>query len=69
MHRVLCFVVLSTAAAIAQGAAPTQDELLAAELAAPFLQKAPWLTDWDAALEQAKRQQRPIFAYFTTVDH
>ena len=39
------FLVLA-AAALAQEARPSQDELLAAELAAPFLRQAPWLTDW-----------------------
>ena len=53
----------------AQDPKPSQDELLAAELASPFLQKAPWLTDYDAALAAAKERHKLIFAYFTTVNH
>ena len=47
----------------------TQDELLAKKLAAPFLQKAAWHTDWDAAKAAAKQSGRLLFAYFTTVNH
>lgn len=49
--------------------ARSQDELLAAELASPFLQKAPWLTDWDAARAAASERHKLLFAYFTTVNH
>lgn len=56
-------------AAEAQDAAPTQDELLAAKLASPFLQQAAWFTDWDAALAAAAKRQQLVFAYFTTVNH
>lgn len=66
------FVALLAVAAAAQTppvSPPTQDELLAAELASPFLQKAPWLLDWDEALAKAKGERRLLFAYFTTVNH
>ncbi len=70
-YATLALAVCATLAAAlpAQASRPSQDELLAAKLAAPFLQQAPWLTDWDAALAAARTRQRPIFAYFTTVNH
>lgn len=52
----------------AQDPKPSQDELLAAELASPFLHQAPWFTDWDAALAAAAAQHKLIFGYFTTVN-
>ena len=71
MRPVLAVCVLLAAGAVAQDGStkPTQEQLLAAELASPFLQKAPWCTDWDAALAAAKEQKRMLFAYFTTVNH
>ena len=62
-------VGLLAALVTAQVASPTQDERRAAKLAAPFLQKAPWHTDWDAALAAARAQRRLVFGYFTTVNH
>lgn len=35
------------------------------KLESPFLKKTPWLTDYDAALAESARTQKPIFAYFT----
>ncbi|MCA8964837.1 MAG: hypothetical protein H6838_07665 [Planctomycetes bacterium] len=66
--------ILSIALAAAFAAAqtqtpPSQDELLAAKLASPFLQRAPWHTDWDEALAAAGEQHRLLFGYFTTVNH
>ena len=55
-----------TAAGVAQE--PTQDELkqkLADKLARPFLQKASWTTDYDAARARAKAEKKLIFAHFT----
>lgn len=71
MRRVLAVCVLLAAVVVAQDepTKPTQEQLLTAELASPFLQKAPWSTDWDAALAAAKAQQQMLFAYFTTVNH
>ncbi len=54
--------------AAAQAQPPTQEQLktnLDAKLKAPFLAKAAWLTDYDAAREEAKKSGKPIFAYFT----
>lgn len=69
MLRTSLLLVSLVALLPAQDPKPSQDELLAAELAAPFLQKAPWLTDWDAALAAAKAQHKLIFGYFTTVNY
>lgn len=68
MRHTLLVLALFPAALLAQAATPTQDELLAAKLAAPFLQKAAWLTDWEAALAAAKAQDRLLLGYFTTVN-
>jgi hypothetical protein len=35
------------------------------KLASKWLTKAPWITDYDQAREQAKNSGKPIFAYFT----
>ncbi len=54
--------------AAAQAQPPSQEQLkanLEAKLKAPFLTKAAWLTDYDAAREEAKKSGKPIFAYFT----
>ena len=65
----LALASLALATAGAAQEPKSQDELLAAELASPFLRKAPWLTDWDQALAEARRDERLIFAYFTTVNY
>ncbi len=47
---------------------PSQDELKELrdeKLAKDVFQKAPWITDYDAAREQAKESGKLIFAYFT----
>lgn len=67
MHRTVVAAVLLATCTLAQTPQPSPDELLLAKLASPFLQVAPWRTDWDAALAAAKAQQRLVFAYFTTV--
>lgn len=65
----LGLLLAATAPAAAQEGKPTQDELLAAKLAEPFLQRAPWRLDWDEALATASSEHRLLFAYFTTVNH
>lgn len=40
-------------------------ELRTAKLAKPVFQKAPWVFDYDKAREQAKKEGKVIFAYFT----
>lgn len=65
----LVLLTLLGAALPAQVAKPSQEALLAQELASPFLAKAPWTTDYDAALDLAKERHTLVFAYFTTVEH
>ena len=38
---------------------------LATELAKPFIKYGGWVTDYDAAREQANKQGKVLFAYFT----
>jgi len=40
-------------------------ELRTAKLAKPVFQKAPWVMDYDKAREQAKKEGKLLFAYFT----
>jgi hypothetical protein len=68
MYRFSLLLALG-AAVPAQESKLSQDELLAAKLASPFLGKARWLTDWDEALTAARREDRLVFAYFTTVNY
>lgn len=35
------------------------------KLKSPFLQKAPWFTDFDKALAESRKSSKPIFGYFT----
>lgn len=52
----------------AQGQAPSQEDLVqrrTAKLAKPVFQRAAWLTDFDAAKQQAREQQKLILTYFT----
>lgn len=41
------------------------EEKLAKKLESPFLKKAAWVLDYDAARAKAKAEKKPIFAYFT----
>jgi hypothetical protein len=68
MRRFSLFLALC-ATVPAQDARQSQDELLSAKLASPFLAKARWFTDWDEALAAARREDRLLFAYFTTVNY
>jgi hypothetical protein len=69
MTRAVPAIAMLAALLPAQDPRLSQDELLARELAQPFLQKAPWSTDYDAALAAARERHRLVFAYFTTVNH
>jgi len=40
-------------------------QLRTEKLAKPVFQKAPWLSDYDAARAEAKKTGRPLFTYFT----
>lgn len=47
---------------------PSQEQLTtlrAEKLAKPVFQKAPWVMDYDKAREQAKKDGKLLFAYFT----
>lgn len=46
-------------------AGATNEEKLQAKLAEPWLSKHPWMTDYDLALEEARKTGKPIFGYFT----
>lgn len=49
-------------------AATSQDSLAerkAKKLESAFLKKAPWITDYAAAMAKSKESKRPIFSYFT----
>ncbi len=63
---VLGGVVFLLASAPARAAGETElAALKQKKLESPFLKKAPWLTDYDAARTESARTQKPIFAYFT----
>jgi hypothetical protein len=62
----LCFA--SAGAVQAQRPQPNVEELTKKrddKLKLEFLKKASWTTDWEAALADAKKNDRLIFAYFT----
>jgi hypothetical protein len=40
-------------------------ELRKEKLAKEVFKKAPWVVDYDAARQEAKKTGKPIFAYFT----
>jgi hypothetical protein len=47
---------------------PDQDQLKqlrTEKLAKPVFQKAAWVADYDAAREQAKKENKLLFTYFT----
>lgn len=35
------------------------------KLESPFLKKAAWITDYDQALAESRKQKKAIFGYFT----
>lgn len=48
---------------------PDPQQQLQAKLASPFLKNAPWVTDHDLALRQARKRHTLIFGYFTTAGY
>ena len=60
---------LVVAASVTAQERPSPDAALQAKLASPFLTKAAWFTDYDAALTAAERRQTLIFGYFTTANY
>lgn len=67
----LCALALLGCRLLAQDpeSQPTPEEQLAHKLASPFLKKATWIRDWDAARAESKRTGKLIFAYLTTAAH
>jgi len=66
MHRGLVGAIALVAAALP--AQRTQDELKAQraeKLAKEVFRQAPWITDYDRARAEAKRQGKLVLAYFT----
>jgi hypothetical protein len=49
-----------------QPALPKPEQLLAAKLREPFLQRVDWCTDYEVALQRAAATDRLVFGYFTT---
>jgi len=61
-------IALAAALVVALGSAAfgqSLEEKKEKKLASPFLKKAAWLTDYDKALEESKKTNKPIFGYFT----
>ncbi len=72
--RIPLSLTLGLVAALLAGVAPaqrgqkSQEELVKQreeKLAKPVFKKAPWITDYDEARATAKKEGKPIFAYFT----
>ena len=61
----LCLLAATTAAQDR----PTPAAALQAKLASPFLTKASWFTDYQAALAAAEKRKTLIFGYFTTANY
>jgi hypothetical protein len=61
MTATLAFLGLAAAAE----AQETMEQKRDKKLQSPFLKKAAWITDYDAAMAEAKKSKKPIFAYFT----
>jgi hypothetical protein len=59
--RTLTLLLVLAAASRAQ----SLEDKLDKKLAAPFIKKAAWVLDFDAAKKQAKESQKVLFAYFT----
>ena len=51
-----------SATAVAQD---TMEERLEAKMAKEFIKSAAWVTDYDQALEQAKKDNKLVFSYFS----
>lgn len=61
-------LVLTSTAVSQQRKPPSQAELIKQrdeKLAKPVFEKAHWIKDYDEALAEAKKSNKPIFAYFT----
>ena len=68
MRSALAFIGLVGALApssLGQGDQELLKEKLEKKLAEPFLKNGKWYTDYDVAREEAKKNGKLIFAYFT----
>lgn len=64
----LAALALFLAPTIALAGPPSQEQLKKQrtdKLAEPWVSKFPWVTDYAKAKEQAKKDQKMIFAYFS----
>ena len=61
---IAAFAALLALATAAQ-AQETLEQKRDKKLQSAFLKKAGWITDYDAAMAEAKKSGKPIFAYFT----
>lgn len=67
-HGLIAAVLLALPGLLWAQKEKSQEELIQArdkKLAEEWLKKADWITDYDTALEAAKKSGKPIFAYFT----
>jgi hypothetical protein len=62
-HAVLAAILVASIGSAAFG--QSLEEKRDKKLASAFLKKAAWITDYDKALEEAKKTGRPIFGYFS----
>jgi hypothetical protein len=65
MKTTIATAVALLALVSAAQAQETMEQKRDKKLQSPFLKKAPWITDYDAAMAEAKKSGKPIFAYFT----
>ena len=68
MKCLMTAALILSAAAPVRAQQPDQETLKAnykKKLEAAFLAKASWNTDYDKALEEAKKTGKPIFGYFS----
>ena len=68
MKQAIFTLALTMMAGAAYAQQPSQEKLpdmREKKLAADFFKKATWITDFAKAKEEAKKSDKPIFAYFT----
>ncbi len=64
--RKLTILLVLAAAARAQGTEESPElSKFKKKLTAPFIKKAPWVLDYDAARRKAKESGKVLFGYFT----
>ncbi|MFI5402927.1 MAG: hypothetical protein ACHQ1G_08325 [Planctomycetota bacterium] len=64
--RTLRAAALAAVAALSSAAhGEGQEDKLRSKLAQPFVGNVAWVTDYEVALETAKKENKLVFAYFT----